>query len=189
MFCWFPVPNCSCPHLYLFFIVWNKLAFRSHDPNYVTVMFFRCQRFFSQILKRNWYSWFMGVFECGEFKYDIYFLIGPFLLHTSGTFCSKKVKIRQKRQTMSWKKYFSANHVGFVQIINSWLCSETICGPWEWKDKYIEKESNSRTHVKTSLKWHLPARAQAWYMKIRLKSQQKRTWLFGQTFNEHIERN
>ena len=30
---------------------------------------------------------FIRVFECGESKYGIYFLIGQFFLHTFGTFC------------------------------------------------------------------------------------------------------
>ena len=44
---------------------------------------------------------FKEVFECAETKYGIYFLIGPFLLHIFGTFCSKKAIIRQKQQTKS----------------------------------------------------------------------------------------
>ena len=40
---------------------------RSHDRNYVSAMFFRCQIFFSDNEKK----WaFIGVFECDEFKYD-----------------------------------------------------------------------------------------------------------------------
>ena len=65
-------------------------AFRSHDRNYVSAMFFRSQKFFSQIMKRNWYS-FIEVFECDESKYGIYFLIGTHL-HILDIFCSKKAK-------------------------------------------------------------------------------------------------
>ena len=44
---------------------------RSHDRNNGSAMFFKCQRLFSHIMQRQ-LVW-IGVFECGEPKYCIYF--------------------------------------------------------------------------------------------------------------------
>ena len=68
-----------------YFNQWNKLPRRTNSKLSGHMSLCECND--SQTPNIENKLVFIGVFECGESKYGIYFLIGPFFLHTFGTFC------------------------------------------------------------------------------------------------------
>ena len=146
MFCWVPVSNFGCLHLYLFIIVWKKQITNSklsgHMRETIRVQCvsganLQTQKSFSQIMKRNWDSLGIWVWWVRIWHLFLYWSI-PF-----PNFCHFFVQKRPKLGQQV-KKNLPSSHPWRV-CPNNKLNMEAVCGSGKWKAKYIVKEHNSQT--------------------------------------------
>ena len=76
----------------------------------------------------------IGVVDCGESKYDVYFWIGPFLFYIFFPKLGKNGKSRQKNGAS-----LSHNTWRVTRKIDPWLCREIEYSPGECKTKCLNE--------------------------------------------------